>query len=105
MPALPTDTAAASTENGANGQPVCGVRLSHIHTINNVNDCNVRLLTTQFDGDSDNDSRRHHPSSNPRTQFTAQTPATEKAAIQNLKTKMTFSDHSVSWKSISILWI
>ena len=40
--------------------------------------------------------RVHISSSVPRTRFTAKTPRSEREGIENLRTKMTFSDHSVS---------
>ena len=57
---------------------------------------------SQLGDDSDNDVLRHNPSSSSRTKFTVQTPETEKAAIQNLKTKMNFSDHSVSCQYMKV---
>ena len=54
------------------------------------------------DEDSDGDTGRHSSSSKARTHFTSLTPATEKAAMQSLKTKMTFSDNSVSYRHVKL---
>ena len=108
VPVLPPDIPAANdnTENGANEQPV-SCTLNYLTIVSsiffNINTRSINFslsfihaLHVQLDEDSDGDTRLHHPSSNSRTQFTAQTPAAEKAAIQSLRTKMSFSDHSVS---------
>lgn len=83
------------------------ILLAAIFNINNYDNYLFSPVHThQLDEDSDSDTRLHHPSSNSRTQFTAQTPAAEKAAIQSLKTKMTFSDHSVSSQEIGVcVWM
>lgn len=55
-----------------------------------------------MDEDSDSDGRRHASTSVSKTRVSVHTPAEDRAAMQQLKQRIDFSDHSVSMNDPSL---